>query len=985
MGKYLILLGLFTLLVHNRALGITPVLQDSTTLTAVIEEKIAAYKQENGSLKEIILPYVDSAKKANNYGVAAYVLTTLLVDYYQQSSVQDKIDYKNQVQEIVRERTRQFFEYDQDSSLYWLYQEGRANLLYQQGLYPKSISAYKRLVNHKKVQNVEDSLYLNAWYSYLGSSYLALDNADRAIVYYKKYLDFIPQSVVDYYGADYLVFYKMLGWSYLGGCWNNKSSGELDTQNYERALACYHKALSMIGALENPSNFNNTILSTYSGLVSLHQHYKYYDSASIYLNRSGKFFEANYNQTARVLFLRGKDAFKKGRFDEALKYYDKAIGQEKKIAGDLSFSLYDKFMEKARVYKYLKDYDSAAVFIDKSIRLLTRGNKVKNIRQEDIIYVNEAINSLHFKAGFLAEQAKVPSSESAYAEALTLYDLAIKLSLNDRDRHLRAESRQQRINNLRVLIADALNACYSAQQYLPQQDVFKLAFKFIENGKALLLSEDYRDELAFRKIGLERPLIRKLDSLKGLMKHYGDEVRTVTVRSEVDPVFDKLRKSELSYDSLRHHLEEKFPQHFVASGLRGIDFNDVYENLPKDMAYLSYYAGDTAIYLLAGNESNSALVKINDYQTIGNKIGDVLNFSRSPAADNKKTYISALHYLFEGLVAPVYAIITGQDRLLILPDGYLSYLPFDLLLTDISETAFDNLQYMIRQWSIGYNFSVGAYIQAINNKDTDYKLSYLGFAPSYSGQSVKDMMATGKDPLTFIAERNFGPLAYNQQEVKNTNELFGGKLFLDEEATESNFRMYSANVGVLHLSMHAFYDEQNPDHSGLLFSDFNPEAHVIGTDGFVPMIDLYKMHLNAELAIISACETGYGFLERGEGVASIGRAFKYAGCPTVTMSLWNANDRSTAAIMESFTELLKEGMTKDKALQQAKLNYLNEADAVTAHPYYWSAFLVNGNMGPLSMADNDLNYLIPLILILVLLAVFIAIFVKQKFTIERKG
>ena len=107
--------------------------------------------------------------------------------------------------------------------------------------------------------------------------------------------------------------------------------------------------------------------------------------------------------------------------------------------------------------------------------------------------------------------------------------------------------------------------------------------------------------------------------------------------------------------------------------------------------------------------------------------------------------------------------------------------------------------------------------------------------------------------------------------------------------------------------------------------------------------DLYNLTLDAEMVVLSACETGIGELQRGEGVISLARGFVYAGAGSLVTSLWSVDDLSTKQVMELFYQNLKSGQTKDAALRNAKLTYLASTPQ-KAHPFYWAAFAPIGNM-----------------------------------------
>ena len=110
----------------------------------------------------------------------------------------------------------------------------------------------------------------------------------------------------------------------------------------------------------------------------------------------------------------------------------------------------------------------------------------------------------------------------------------------------------------------------------------------------------------------------------------------------------------------------------------------------------------------------------------------------------------------------------------------------------------------------------------------------------------------------------------------------------------------------------------------------------------------------ANLAILSACNTGFGKFEKGEGVMSMARAFHFSGIPAVVMSLWKVPDRETKTIMLAFYKHLKSGDSKSQALRKAKLDYIkNTEDRNLRHPYYWAGFVVNGNTEALKIDSGD--------------------------------
>jgi CHAT domain-containing protein len=119
-------------------------------------------------------------------------------------------------------------------------------------------------------------------------------------------------------------------------------------------------------------------------------------------------------------------------------------------------------------------------------------------------------------------------------------------------------------------------------------------------------------------------------------------------------------------------------------------------------------------------------------------------------------------------------------------------------------------------------------------------------------------------------------------------------------------------------------------------------------DGFLNAYELYNMNISAKMVVLSACETGYGKLEKGEGIMSLAHGFTYAGCPSVVMSHWVADDQATAQLMELFYKHINQGMAKDEALQKAKIDFIERADNIRQNPAFWAAFVVLGDAQPLT-------------------------------------
>ena len=144
-------------------------------------------------------------------------------------------------------------------------------------------------------------------------------------------------------------------------------------------------------------------------------------------------------------------------------------------------------------------------------------------------------------------------------------------------------------------------------------------------------------------------------------------------------------------------------------------------------------------------------------------------------------------------------------------------------------------------------------------------------------------------------------------------------------------------------------NDQKPLRSQIAFSLSQDTTE----DDFLSLEELFHLRLPAEMVVLSACETGIGKLYRGEGISSLARGFSYAGSRSIITTLWKVNDEATAQIMAQFYQNLDQGISKDESLRLAKLAYLETADNLTAHPFYWSGYVPIGNMMPVEGGEND--------------------------------
>jgi len=241
-------------------------------------------------------------------------------------------------------------------------------------------------------------------------------------------------------------------------------------------------------------------------------------------------------------------------------------------------------------------------------------------------------------------------------------------------------------------------------------------------------------------------------------------------------------------------------------------------------------------------------------------------------------------------------------------------------------------------YNISYNYSATLWKE---NKETPAPKNngqILAMVANYDIKLDSSMMGV-RLPTDQGLREGLLPLPAAKKEVETLQEKYQGFFAFDALASEKTVKDKAGNFAILHFAMHGILDAKRPMLSSLAFSEDNDSTE----SNFWQAHEISKLELNANLVVLSACETGYGKFEVGNGIASLARAFMYAGASFLIVSLWQVNDFATSEIMKNLYNNLADGMKKDEALRQAKMQYMKSAKGVLAHPAFWSPFIMMGN------------------------------------------
>jgi len=272
-----------------------------------------------------------------------------------------------------------------------------------------------------------------------------------------------------------------------------------------------------------------------------------------------------------------------------------------------------------------------------------------------------------------------------------------------------------------------------------------------------------------------------------------------------------------------------------------------------------------------------------------------------------------LNRLYSLLIAPVEAILPP-------PSGYLTIVPYGSLHTLPFHALYDGSRYLVE----------------------DYQVSYLP-ASSLLESSAEVGVASGNrkspasdQPLIF-GYSGHGHLQRALEEAKTLASLLEGRCYLEDEAAIARLIEEAPGSPIIHLATHGHSRMDAPNFSSVLLAD-----------GRFNAIDAFSLDLkDCELVTLSGCETGLALIGGGDEQLGLGRAFLAAGAKTLVMSLWPVEDNATNELMQLFYQNLLRGESKVEALKNAQCTLLHRSGSSYTHPYYWAAFRLVGEVGPL--------------------------------------
>lgn len=409
---------------------------------------------------------------------------------------------------------------------------------------------------------------------------------------------------------------------------------------------------------------------------------------------------------------------------------------------------------------------------------------------------------------------------------------------------------------------------------------------------------------------------------------------------------EKLQHSEAEYLRLLARIKIEAPEVAEAVSLLPVRVEHVQDSLLDERtAIFEYFLGESQSYLFSITKKEFILLPLPPKKDVERSLSAYINLLSRPPGGKWTGFPAARRLAQELLLPALEGLPASVDRLIIIPDGSLYSLPFETLALH-SERQTSGEDFLISRYAVSYAPSCSSllFLQGRQKKE-DQPKRFLGFGnPAYPVNIIakrRNRVSVAEIMKDIYEKQGFrlSPLRQSQKEIKEISRHFSkGKrdLYLGEKANETMMKKISlADYQIIHLACHSFVDENVPFRSSLFLSFQENESE----DGFLQAREIADLKLNAELVVLSACQTSKGYVEKGEGIMGMTRIFFYSGARSVVSTLWEISDQASFEFMRHFYDCLWEGKDKSQALRLAKLRLLGSK---YSHPFYWAAFVLQG-------------------------------------------
>jgi CHAT domain-containing protein/Tfp pilus assembly protein PilF len=843
---------------------------------------------------------IDIATKGENQEILGYTMSNLGQVYHSQGDYTRAAECYEKSKKVGEERGDLFM---QSAALHNL------SLIYwNQGDLKRALVELQRcaIISHQSGErSLESSTIMN-----LGSFHFQLGNYDKA-------LDTLHQSIK--------MAEEMNDQGLKATALDNLALLEFEIGNNVAALDYARKSLKLMEGMGEKSGVAAALVSLAEIAESTGDHraaLDYYQKGVRVTRESG-----TRNRLAEYLKGMGNIYEKTGQLDKALEIYKEALAIDEAIRQKPGIgSIYAMIASAHRKKGNLSDAEIAA---SKAVEIL------KEVGQSDVLWP-----ALYIKGQCSRDLGKMEESFQWMKQAIDIIDrIREGIGLPEQ----RSSYLEQRLDVYEELIAGLVKA-----NRIPE------AYEYVQRSKARafldLLAEtriDPESDLDPSDYRQKRKLLSELISLNEKIKEEYEVEHPDS--SRIKKLEITRAKSDAQYIDLLLKIRRKHPRLAELHNPSPVKLSEAQALLDEQTVLLDYFVGQKESLVFAVTSGSCRVFHLPESKQLQRLVHNFLATLQQPEEYWETTnrsysrYINLGALLYQKILKPAESISKGK-KLVLAPDGPLSYLPFEALLTTTVSSAkkidFQKLPYLASNHEIQYVPSISVLDTLTENRIIDKPVkqtAWIAFADPQADRTIAKSISRNKTVRD--ASNSQIPLPFARAEVKQISTFYPKEstlILVGKDASETNAKTLPLDqYRTLHFASHGLIDEERPQISALVLDGGG------GEDGYLTMREVFDLKLNADLVVLSACKSGLGKQTRGEGVTGLARAFFAAGASSVLVSFWNVSDRSTADFMTAFYKnLLQKGLNKPAALKQARLEMIRNQKY--SHPYYWAPFILIG-------------------------------------------
>jgi CHAT domain-containing protein len=844
--------------------------------------------------------------------------------------------------------------------IYKLYSEGKD--FRSSRKYEKSIESFKKAINlARKINSKEHELKC---LRQLSLTYWELNDLQ----------EFFPLN------KEALKIAKILNHKLEEGrCLINIGGFYLRLENYSDALKNCEDALEIIQKLKNTRNEGECLTNIGLIFVQLGN----YERALEYLLkalsadkeiRDDFYISIDLNNIGETFRRKGLLSDNKEDFYKALSYFNDSITLARKIS---DIKTETKVLNNiGLVNSYLKNYQSALRNFQEGYKKAEEINDIETkgmiINNTGVVYYNlgNYVEATKFYKRAIDLAFKIKSEQilwEAYSGTGQCYEKKDEFTLAlgcykkaiDIIDHIRS---QLSLDTYKVgFVRDKLKVyeflidlLYRLNLNSPSENLAREIFHTVEKAKARAFLECLQEAKIDIRANLSPALKEKEIEISNCISLLSLELSKSDISEKRrKELLEKLGQAEEEYMRLISKMRIEIPELANLVSPEPCYLEQVQQQLlDEKTALIEYFLVEQKSFMFFITKNNFDLYSLPSKEKIENSIKAYLKILSMPLEEKFSGALTAKR-LFKELLFPIEKISDSIENLLIIPDGTLYYLPFETLVLEPHNHSSGN-DYLINRYKVSYAPSSSALLflseKKVSSKTRKDLLAFGNPVYALRASSKNRKNKTYKDVLGELYLNqgfDFSPLPHSKREILEISKYFKKNkkdIYLGDKAKEETIKNAPLkDYQIIHFACHGFLDDKLPLRSALVLSlGENKEE-----DGFLQVREIYNLRLNADLVVLSACQTGKGSLERAEGILGLPRIFFYAGARSVLLTLWRISDKATAIFMDHFYRCLSEGNDKAQALRLAKIKMINSN---FSHPYYWAAFVLNGD------SNSKLNF-----------------------------